>query len=235
MEGYLDATRPGCSSRGARGAASSTSTTSGGACSPRAVRIPVETVSTRPDAQLAADWSGYASRTLGSTALALPFTLPCSRRHATRRRRARCLGSSTSRTRWSRSWPPTRRECRSTPRFAGVATAHEVPGRMERVIERSDVDPLAIVDYAHTPDALELALSGVRPITPGQAHPDLWLRRRSRPRQAARHGSRSRPASRTSSCSPTRTRAPKTLPRSAPRFARASRQVRPDARGRARG
>jgi len=50
----------------------------------------------------------------------------------------------------------------------GVGTAHGVPGRMERVIERSDVDPLAIVDYAHTPDALKLALEGVRPITPGK-------------------------------------------------------------------
>jgi UDP-N-acetylmuramoyl-L-alanyl-D-glutamate--2,6-diaminopimelate ligase len=50
----------------------------------------------------------------------------------------------------------------------GVATAHGVPGRMERVIERSDADPLAIVDYAHTPDALTLALEGVRPITPGK-------------------------------------------------------------------
>jgi UDP-N-acetylmuramoyl-L-alanyl-D-glutamate--2,6-diaminopimelate ligase len=39
---------------------------------------------------------------------------------------------------------------------------------MERVIERSEVDPLAIVDYAHTPDALTLALQGVRPITPGK-------------------------------------------------------------------
>ena len=50
----------------------------------------------------------------------------------------------------------------------GVATAHDVPGRMERVIERSQLDPLAIVDYAHTPDALKLALEGVRPITPGK-------------------------------------------------------------------
>lgn len=50
----------------------------------------------------------------------------------------------------------------------GVATAHAVPGRMERVIERSNQDPLAIVDYAHTPDALTLALQGVRPITPGR-------------------------------------------------------------------
>ncbi len=50
----------------------------------------------------------------------------------------------------------------------GVGQAHGVPGRMERVIERSDKDPLAIVDYAHTPDALTLALEGVRPITPGR-------------------------------------------------------------------
>jgi UDP-N-acetylmuramoyl-L-alanyl-D-glutamate--2,6-diaminopimelate ligase len=52
--------------------------------------------------------------------------------------------------------------------IAGVAAAHSIPGRMERVIERSDHDPLAIVDYAHTPDALTLALEGVRPITPGK-------------------------------------------------------------------
>ena len=52
--------------------------------------------------------------------------------------------------------------------IAGVASAHGVPGRMERVIERSETDPLAIVDYAHTPDALTLALEGVRPITPGR-------------------------------------------------------------------
>ena len=52
--------------------------------------------------------------------------------------------------------------------IAGVGRAHGVPGRMERVIERSDADPLAIVDYAHTPDALTLALEGVRPITPGR-------------------------------------------------------------------
>ena len=50
----------------------------------------------------------------------------------------------------------------------GVASAPGVPGRMERVIERSAADPLAIVDYAHTPDALTLALEGVRPITPGK-------------------------------------------------------------------
>jgi len=49
-----------------------------------------------------------------------------------------------------------------------VAHAHEIPGRMERVIERDERWPLALVDYAHTPDALVLALEAVRPITPGR-------------------------------------------------------------------
>jgi len=39
---------------------------------------------------------------------------------------------------------------------------------MERVIERAPGRPLGIVDYAHTPDALVLALEAVRPITPGR-------------------------------------------------------------------
>ncbi|RYV52484.1 UDP-N-acetylmuramoyl-L-alanyl-D-glutamate--2,6-diaminopimelate ligase [Pengzhenrongella frigida] len=51
---------------------------------------------------------------------------------------------------------------------AGVGSAHAIPGRMERVIERTGGWPLALVDYAHTPDALELALQAVRPITPGR-------------------------------------------------------------------
>lgn len=49
-----------------------------------------------------------------------------------------------------------------------VAHAHEIPGRMERVVERGDGWPLCLVDYAHTPDALVLALEAVRPITPGR-------------------------------------------------------------------
>ena len=52
--------------------------------------------------------------------------------------------------------------------IAGVGSAHAIPGRMERVIERTGGWPLALVDYAHTPDALELALQAVRPITPGR-------------------------------------------------------------------
>ncbi len=49
-----------------------------------------------------------------------------------------------------------------------VAHAHEIPGRMERVVERGNGLPLCLVDYAHTPDALVLALEAVRPITPGR-------------------------------------------------------------------
>ena len=50
----------------------------------------------------------------------------------------------------------------------GVAGAHAIPGRMERVVERGGGWPLCLVDYAHTPDALVLALEAVRPITPGR-------------------------------------------------------------------
>jgi UDP-N-acetylmuramoyl-L-alanyl-D-glutamate--2,6-diaminopimelate ligase len=49
-----------------------------------------------------------------------------------------------------------------------VGSAHEIPGRMERVLERAPGRPLCLVDYAHTPDALVLALEAVRPITPGR-------------------------------------------------------------------
>lgn len=51
---------------------------------------------------------------------------------------------------------------------AAVAGAHDVPGRMERVVERGQGLALGLVDYAHTPDALVLALEAVRPITPGR-------------------------------------------------------------------
>ena len=51
---------------------------------------------------------------------------------------------------------------------AGVASADAIPGRMERVVERGPGQALCLVDYAHTPDALTLALEAVRPITPGR-------------------------------------------------------------------
>ena len=48
----------------------------------------------------------------------------------------------------------------------GIASLHGVPGRLERV---ADTDgPLVLVDYAHTPDALEKVLAAIRDITAGR-------------------------------------------------------------------
>jgi UDP-N-acetylmuramoyl-L-alanyl-D-glutamate--2,6-diaminopimelate ligase len=50
----------------------------------------------------------------------------------------------------------------------GVATCPQVPGRMQRVgAELSNV-PTVLVDYAHTPDAVEKLLRAVRPLTQGR-------------------------------------------------------------------
>ena len=53
-----------------------------------------------------------------------------------------------------------------------ILTDPHVPGRMERVApsQPSDVESglLAVVDYAHTPDAVEAALAALRPTTKGR-------------------------------------------------------------------
>lgn len=51
---------------------------------------------------------------------------------------------------------------------AALAAAHDIPGRMQRVCQRDGVRGTCIVDFAHTPDALELTLTAVRQITPGR-------------------------------------------------------------------
>jgi UDP-N-acetylmuramoyl-L-alanyl-D-glutamate--2,6-diaminopimelate ligase len=48
----------------------------------------------------------------------------------------------------------------------GVATCDGVPGRMERIDLGQPF--LAVVDYAHTPDAVETLLGALRPVTPGR-------------------------------------------------------------------
>jgi UDP-N-acetylmuramoyl-L-alanyl-D-glutamate--2,6-diaminopimelate ligase len=49
---------------------------------------------------------------------------------------------------------------------AGVAALHGIPGRMERIDEGQPY--LAVVDFAHTPNALENALTALREITTGR-------------------------------------------------------------------
>jgi UDP-N-acetylmuramoyl-L-alanyl-D-glutamate--2,6-diaminopimelate ligase len=48
----------------------------------------------------------------------------------------------------------------------GIAAQQAVPGRLERVPNKVGV--LCVVDYAHTPDALERALEALRPLTSGR-------------------------------------------------------------------
>lgn len=131
----------------------------------REVHIPVETVSTRPESP-AGDWN-VADAAIGLDGVGSQFTLvdPQGGRHAAQSPLPGLVNVSNA------AVAIVAAHAAGVPldnAIAGVATAHAVPGRMERVVERSDKDPLAIVDYAHTPDALTLALQGVRPITPGK-------------------------------------------------------------------
>jgi len=54
---------------------------------------------------------------------------------------------------------------------AGLGEVTGVPGRMERVGGGLPNEPMALVDYAHTPEAVELALRALRPAVRGH----LWI------------------------------------------------------------
>jgi UDP-N-acetylmuramoyl-L-alanyl-D-glutamate--2,6-diaminopimelate ligase len=53
--------------------------------------------------------------------------------------------------------------------LAGIAAAGAVPGRLERV-PSGEGDPVVLVDYAHSPDALERSLETVRALGPTAVH-----------------------------------------------------------------
>ncbi|MBY5163220.1 UDP-N-acetylmuramoyl-L-alanyl-D-glutamate--2,6-diaminopimelate ligase [Salsipaludibacter albus] len=53
----------------------------------------------------------------------------------------------------------------ATDAAAGIAHADDIPGRFEVVVED---DVTALVDYAHSPDAITALLDTLRPITPGR-------------------------------------------------------------------
>ncbi|WP_062203128.1 UDP-N-acetylmuramoyl-L-alanyl-D-glutamate--2,6-diaminopimelate ligase [Demequina salsinemoris] len=130
------------------------------------VEIPCERVSTHPDDPQEAEWSvTWADIGLDGVGSRFAFTDPSGASHGAESPLPGLVNVSNSMV------AIVAAHAAGVPldeAIAGVAGGHEVPGRMERVIERSDADPLAIVDYAHTPDALTLALQGVRPITPGR-------------------------------------------------------------------
>jgi len=51
---------------------------------------------------------------------------------------------------------------------AGIAACPQVPGRVERITATSGSGPTVIVDYAHTPDAVEKLLRTLRPLASGR-------------------------------------------------------------------
>ena len=69
-----------------------------------------------------------------------------------------------------------------------------VPGRLEQVDGGQDF--LAVVDYAHKPDAVTAALAALRPLTTGRLVVVHRRRRRPRPGQATAHGGDRGPAGR---------------------------------------
>ena len=52
--------------------------------------------------------------------------------------------------------------------IATIEDAPQIPGRMEKVNPMPGHQPLVIVDYAHTPEALEWTLRSTRELTPGR-------------------------------------------------------------------
>ena len=128
------------------------------------------------------------------------------RQHRARRARAAALGLAP------------------TEVAAAMSVAPDVPGRME-VVDAGGPGPRCVVDFAHTPDAVDAALAALRASTRGPALAVLGAggdrdRGKRRPMGAAAA------AGPTSSSSPMTTPAPRTRPRSGRRSSRAREAVR---------
>lgn len=54
--------------------------------------------------------------------------------------------------------------------ISALENAEQIPGRMEKVNPTPGAQPLVIVDYAHTPEALEWTLRSTRELTKGRLH-----------------------------------------------------------------
>ncbi len=129
--------------------------------------VPVDTVATRPDSVGAgtADWRVTAA-TIGLDGVGSAFTLVgpdgTVEAHSPLPGLVNVSNAAMAIVLAYRAGVPL------ADAVTGVAGAHAIPGRMERVVERGPGQALLLVDYAHTPDALTLALEAVRPITPGR-------------------------------------------------------------------
>ncbi len=130
-------------------------------------QVPVDTVATRPDSVGAAtaDWR-VTDATIGLDGVGSTFTLAgpagAVEAHSPLPGLVNVSNAAVAIVLAHRAGVPL------DVAVAGVAGAHAIPGRMERVVERAPGQALLLVDYAHTPDALTLALEAVRPITPGR-------------------------------------------------------------------
>ena len=82
---------------------------------------------------------------------------------------------------------------------AALGAAKPAPGRME-VLGGPPNEPWVVVDYAHTPDALQRVLTTLEDAVGRRALVRVRLRRRSRSRQAPDDGRRSPRISRIASC-----------------------------------
>lgn len=124
------------------------------------VRVPLVTYSTSPDAradwqatEVTADARGSRVRARGPAGEDLPFevTLPGSFNVANAMAALAALVTIG---------------LDGEQAAAGISSAAGIPGRLEPVVAGQDF--VALVDYAHTPDAVERVLAALRPLTTGR-------------------------------------------------------------------